>query len=288
MREVRLEQGSQEWLDWRKTVITATDCAAVRGSSPWTTAYKAWQKKLGYIPEEASNDAMERGKRLEPFIRERFIKSYGLNMTPMVVESSEYTFLGASLDGISDCRKYILEVKTGGKKLYDMALEEVIPEYYMDQIQQQLLVTAADKCFYVVGGEDETKDIVIEVFPDPRFAKEYIPVAREFWRCIAFNEPPALKDSDYKDMSEDESWKICADEYKFACEQIKKIEETKEYWRKKLLEMCRDQNCLGNGIKIMKTVMRGRVDYDAIPEIKGVDLDKYRKGSSTAWKILVA
>jgi putative phage-type endonuclease len=287
MREVRLEQGSQEWLDWRKTVITATDCAAVRGSSPWTTAYKAWQKKLGYIPEEGSNDAMERGKRLEPFIRERFIKSYGVNMTPMVVESSEYSFLGASLDGISDCRKYILEVKTGGKKLYDMALEEVIPEYYMDQIQQQLLVTAADKCFYVVGGEDETKDIVIEVYPHPSFAKEYIPVAREFWRCVAFNEPPPLKDSDYKDMSDNPSWKDIADRYRTTCEGIEALEEIKQGYRKQLLELCGDQNCLGEGIKVMKTTMRGRVAYEDIPEIKGVDLDKYRKGSSTTWKILV-
>ena len=29
----------------------------------------------------------------------------------------------------------------------------------------------------------------------------------------------------------------------------------------------------------MKMVMRGRVDYDAVPELKGLDLDKYRKDS---------
>jgi putative phage-type endonuclease len=288
MREIKLEQGSPEWLAWRKTVITATDCAAVRGSSPWTTAYKAWQKKQGYIPEEVSNDAMERGKRLEPFIRKRFIKSYGVNMTPMVVESSEYSFLGASLDGISDCRKYILEVKTGGEKLYDMALERVIPEYYMDQIQQQLLITAADKCFYMVGGEDETKDIVIEVYPHPSFAKEYIPVAREFWRCVAFNEPPTLKDSDYRNMNDNieliEDLKI----YEELDIAIKDLEEKKQVRRKKIIENCGDQSCICNGTKIIKTTPRGRVDYDAIPELSSVDLDKYRKGSSTTWKILIA
>jgi putative phage-type endonuclease len=288
MKLLDLEQGSAEWLAWRKTVITATDCAAIRGSSPWSTRYKAWQKKLGYIPEEESNDAMERGKRLEPVIRERFIKSYGMNMTPIIAESSEYSFLGASLDGMSDCKKYLLEVKTGGKKLYDMAKEGIVPPYYMDQVQQQLLVTAADKCFYMVGGEDETKDIVIEVYPHPQFAKEYIPVAREFWRCVAFNESPPLKDSDYKDMSDLPAWQVYSSEYQSICEQIKNLEQMKETARKNLLTVCCDQNCSGLGLKVMRQIVRGRVDYDTIPELQGIDVNKYRKESSTVWKILIA
>src|SRR5277367_4327685 len=157
MKVINVEQGSEEWLSWRKTVITATDCPAILGSSPWATAYKCWQKKLGLIPEQKSNDAMERGKRLEPVIRERFINKYGLNMTPIVLESSEYDFLGASLDGLSDCGKYVLEIKTGGHNLYKMAQDGVVPQYYLDQIQHQLLVTEAEKCFYQVGSEDEAK-----------------------------------------------------------------------------------------------------------------------------------
>jgi len=288
MKIINLEQGSEEWLSWRKTVITATDCPAILGSSPWATAYKCWQKKLGLIPEQKTNDAMERGKRLEPVIRDRFIKKYGLNMTPIVVESSEYDFLGASLDGLSDCGKYILEVKTGGNNLYKMAQDGVVPQYYLDQMQHQLLVTGAEKCFYQVGSEDAEKDIVIEVFPHPDFAKNFIPVARAFLKCIAFNEPPALQDSDYKDMSDEPKWKGFANEYRKLNEQIKNLEEVKESYRKELLKLCGDQNCLGDGIKVMKTTVRGRVAYDEIPEIKGIDLDKYRKGSTTTWKIMVA
>jgi uncharacterized protein (UPF0335 family) len=124
--------------------------------------------------------------------------------------------------------------------------------------------------------------------PDPEFKEKFMPKAREFWRCVAFNEPPALQDSDYKDMSDAPSWKGYAEQYRKLNEQIKSLEDIKESYRKELIKLSGDQNCLGGGIKVMKTIMRGRVDYDAIPEIKGVDLDKYRKSATSTWKILIA
>jgi len=288
MKIIKLEQGSPEWISWRKTVITATDCPAIRGSSIWVTPYKCWQRKLGLVAEQSSNGSMERGKKLEPIIRERFIEKFCLKMTPEVVESSEYEFLGASLDGLSESGRFILEIKTGGPKLYKMAQEGTIPPYYMDQMQHQLLVTGAEKCFYCVGDEDPTKDIVIEVYPDPNFAKDFIPQARYFWKCIAFNEPPTLQASDYKDMSEDDSWNEITTGYKNICDKIERMEEEKEVFRKRLLALCDDQNCLGNGIKIMKTIMKGRLAYDDIPVLKDMNLEKYRKESKEVWKILVA
>jgi putative phage-type endonuclease len=291
MKILDLEQGSDLWLSWRKTVITGTDCPAIRGSSPWSTGYKVWQRKLGLAEEQKSNEAMERGKRLEPIIRERFNRLHGgdgLRLIPAVVESSEYEFLGASLDGISYDGTVILEIKTGGKNLLDMAMDGIIPAYYMDQMQHQLLVTGAKACFYIVGSEREVDDITIVVHPDPSFAEAYLPVARDFWRCVAFGEPPALQDSDYKDMSNAPLWTEYARQYRGINEQIKSLEEAKESYRKELLALCADQNCSGAGIKVMKTIMRGRVAYDEIPEIKGIDLDKYRKKPITSWKIMTA
>lgn len=288
MRIIDVKQGSEAWFSWRKTVITATDCPAILGSSPWMTAYKCWQKKLSLIEEEKSNQAMERGKRLEPIIRDRFIKEFGFHMTPTCVESFEYDFLGASLDGLSDCGKYILEIKTGGDKLYDMAKDGFIPPYYMHQMQHQLLVTGADKCFYHVGSEDEKKDVIIEVYPEPNFAKDYIPVARAFWKCVAFSEAPELQESDYKDISENVELAEDLKTYTYIDITLKDLEKKKNDLRKKIIENCGDHSCICNGIKIMKIKMNGRIAYDEIPEIKAIDLDKYRKGATTIWKIMVA
>ncbi len=282
-----MEQGSKEWLAWRKTVITATEASIIMGNNPWDTPYTCWQRKLGLIEEKKTNAAMERGKRLEPIARERFIKKYRINMTPVVVESTEFDFLGASLDGLSDCQQYILEIKTGGDKLLQMANQGIIPEYYIDQMQLQMLATGAKKCFYHVAHEDEKKDVVLQLNSDPIFEQKFMPKAREFWRCVALNEPPPLQDSDYKDMSSEPHWKSCAEQYRKASEKIKVLEEIKESYRKELLKMCLDQSCIGNGLKVIKTAMKGRIVYDEIPELKGIDLDKYRKDSTTLWKILL-
>jgi putative phage-type endonuclease len=286
MKIIKVDQGSKEWLSWRKTVITATDCSCILGNNPWTTAYKCWQRKLGHIEEQASNAAMERGKALEPEARAQFIERYGIDMIPVVVESSEFDFLGASLDGISESGDAILEIKCGGSKLHQMAVRGEIPQYYLDQIQHQLFVTKASVGFYY--SYDGKNGICIEVKPDPEFKVAFLPRAREFWKCVAFNEPPALQDADYKDMSDIPSWNEYAEQYRKLTEQIKSLEEVKDRYRKELLNLCSDQNCLGGGVKVMKSNMRGRVDYDAIPEIKGVDLDKYRKSPTSSWKILIA
>src|SRR5215469_10458611 len=167
MKILNFKQGSDEWKAWRKTVITATDCPAILGSSLWTTPYVCWQRKLDLIEEQKCNAAMERGVQLEPEARSQFIKRYGINMIDVPVESSEFEFLGASLDGLSDCEKYILEIKCGGTKLHEMAEKGEIPQYYRDQIQHQLLVTGAEKAFYY--SYDGANGIMIEVTPDPEF-----------------------------------------------------------------------------------------------------------------------
>ncbi len=285
MKIIDLEQGTEAWLAWRKTVITASDCPIITGASPWSTPYKCWQRKLGLAPEQESNEAMERGKRLEPEARAQFIQLRGIDMTPVVVESSEFNFLGASLDGMSLETNTILEIKCGGSKLFYMASKGEIPAYYQHQMQHQLLVTGATKCFYYCyDGKD---GICIEVLPDPDFKANFLPKAREFWKCIAFVEPPALKDADYQDKSSDPVWKGFAAEYRKVVEQIKNLELVKEAYRKEMIKLCDNKNCMGDGIRIMNSIMRGRVDYDQIPELNGVDLDSYRKPPTNTWKVFV-
>jgi len=285
MKIIDLEQGSAEWLNWRKTVITGTDCPAINGTSPWQTAYKCWQRKLGLVEEQKSNDAMERGKRLEPEARAQFIDTFGIHMTPVVVESTEYEFLGASLDGMSDCGKFLLEIKCGGEKLHNMASHGIVPDYYLDQIQHQLLVTGAKKCFYY--SYNGSQGIHIEIMPDPEFKDRFLPKARAFWKSVAFFEPPALQDKDLKDMRENTYWKEFARMYQETDAEIKALEDKKESLRKKLIDLCEDQSCTGAGVRVLKTIVRGRVSYDDIPEIKGIDLDKYRKSPTTCWKIIL-
>lgn len=281
MKIVDVEQGTEEWLKWRKTVITATDCPAIMGSSPWSTPYKCWQNKLGLSGDKAPNAAMQRGKDLEPIARDIFSRNTGITMKSAVIESSEYSILGASLDGISSNKTMILEIKCGGEKLHALAKDSIIPEYYMDQIQHQILVTRAVKAFYL--SFDGVDGIIISVSPDPSFEERFLKKAREFWKCVANAEPPPMSQNDYKDMSLSHSWERYSNIYRDVEAQIKTLENLKADMRQKLIEMCENQSCRGNGIKVINQTRKGRIAYDEIEELNKMDLEKYRKPPTQSW-----
>ena len=159
-------------------------------------------------------------------------------------------------------------------------------DYYLHQMYAQIYVTRAEKCFYYCYYEKE--GICIEVYLPPNFLSRWHPAARAFWKCVALNEPPALQESDYKDMSCEPEWHSYATEYRKLCEQIKTLEDMKESYRQEILKKCGDQSCTGHGIKVIKTILPGRIAYHEIPEIKDINIEKYRKNPTTSWRILTA
>ena len=153
-------------------------------------------------------------------------------------------------------------------------------------MQHQLLVTGAKKCFYYsYDGED---GVCVEVFPDPKFKETFLPKAREFWKCVALSEPPALQRGDYKDRSQDEQWSKYASLYREEYAQLKASERRVEEYRQILIDLAEGENSMGDGVKLVKSIIRGKVSYDDIPELLGVDLDKYRKESKATFKIFVS
>lgn len=283
MRKVDLEQGSQKWLDWRKGLLTATDAAMLLGVSPYCTPYKGWLRKLGEIPEQEVNQAMLRGVREEPKARAMFIQETGMNMTPCCIESEHYGFIGASLDGISDDGECILEIKS-------QRPVNKIPDFHNIQMQHQFLSTdrTGKKGFYVSIWEDTI--YLIEVNPDIDWQQEYLLKAKEYWRMVALREAPALIAKDYKDMEANTAWTSYANEYVKLCDQIKQLEQIKESYKTELVSLCGDENCSGAGIKVMKRKMRGRVDYDELLKVVGIEeemVNKHRKPDSTSWAIMV-
>lgn len=192
MKRLDFIQGSCEWLAWRRTTITATDAGVIMDCNPYCDAMELRLRKLGLIPEKECSAAMTRGQEMEPIARDHYHKNnLDQIFTPAVVESSEYPFLGASLDGITDDEKSILEIKCG-EKSYKMAENGEIPEYYKCQIYHQLICTRAEICYYFCfNGKD---GITIEVLPAPDFESHYIPLAEKFWMDLIFKEPEIFKE----------------------------------------------------------------------------------------------
>lgn len=282
-------QGSQAWLDWRKGLLTATDCPMLLGVSPYATPYQGWQRKTGKIPEQQETEPMRRGKRDEPIAREWFNAHYGLNMKPVCVESEHFPFIGSSLDGISECGRYILEIKSNGAQ-YHFGLNGGLPDFHNCQMQHQFLSTdkTVEKGFYLSWHNGDP--VVKEVYPDEIFLNDYIPKAKKFWEYVIFDEPPALTNKDYRDMSEVSEWYSFAMEYKKICAQIKNLDELKESYRKELIRLCNNESCTGSGVKVLKKFSKGRIDYaKACEELNVHDdmLRHYRKPDSYAWTIML-
>jgi putative phage-type endonuclease len=63
---------SPEWYEARRDTVSASEIAAVLGLSPWTSPFDLWWAKRTGVDSQDENQAMRRGKRLEPLIIEDF------------------------------------------------------------------------------------------------------------------------------------------------------------------------------------------------------------------------
>lgn len=283
MRKVDLKQGSPEWLEWRKNRITATEAPVLMGASPFVTPYKGWQRKVGLSPEPQVNAHMLRGQRDEPIARELFIIEYDIPVEPCCIESEKHDFLGASLDGLSLCGKYLIEIKS-------QRTPSTIPEYHYMQMQHQMLCSdqLIEKAFYVSHWDGV--NTTFEVFPDLDWMKDYIEKARAYWKSIIFHEPPVLSPKDYTDKSSHRKWVDIAGKYQQVCREIQQLEQQKEDYRKQLIDLCQDENCMGHGVRVLKKMSKGRIDYEQMAErlnISEATINQYRRPSSPTWTVML-
>jgi len=117
------------------------------------------------------------------------------------------------------------------------------------------------------------------------FIDQMMPKLHEFYKCMVTFKPPELTAMDLTDMSNDEVWHETSKAWKQAYESLKEFEATERELRAKLIELSRDQNCRGNGVVMKKHLRKGSIDYNAISEIKEINLDKYRKNPIPYWNI---
>jgi putative phage-type endonuclease len=140
---VELEQGTDEWLDWRKQGVTATEVASAVAKHNFDDIVN---NKLGlgtpWNPPPQVKMAMDVGTILEPYARDYANKVLGMAFEPVCAESVEFPFMRVSLDGLVevDGRWHGLEVKCGKSYSTKFAQSGKPCDYVMTQIQYQMLV----------------------------------------------------------------------------------------------------------------------------------------------------
>lgn len=166
-----LEQGSIEWLNWRKGVIGASDAATIMGENPWASSRSLLEEKLGHHRSFSGNAATREGNRLEEYGRASLEKKYRHKIMPTVVQDFNDPFLAASLDGIDASKTRIYEIKCGLKSYEKTRDTGDVPAYYVAQLQHMMMVTQLDSLIFAAYRPDEPL-ISFEVERDERYIKK--------------------------------------------------------------------------------------------------------------------
>lgn len=155
-----LEQGSMQWLKFRKSIITATDASVIANANRYTSPNMLFRRKLGIAPEQKATKAMNLGTINEPIARAKFIEVTGIQIEPAVIVSTKYPIMGASLDGLSPCGTISAEIKCS-ERIYNEAKNDIIDECYQYQMLHQLAVSNHNEMYFVAYFKGE---ICVKIF----------------------------------------------------------------------------------------------------------------------------
>lgn len=283
-----MKQGTQEWLEWRRTRIGASEAAIVMGISPWKTPYRLWLEKTQRVSLPPPSSAMSYGNRMEGAVREQVEQDFGELYIPTTVTHPDFDWMIASLDGLSGDGKTILEIKTCQLPVFLRAEKGMHPDYYMAQVQQQLLCTPSAECV-LVAYKHQDRLTVAEVVPDYELQERILKSASSFYYDHLLKDvPPECSSKDYILIHDNIEYELAALEYKdkhakvaAIKRELKEAEAALSECKDRLLEHTDGGNSIGAGLSIEYRYTKGLVDYSKIPELEGVELDKHRKPATT-------
>jgi putative phage-type endonuclease len=266
-----LEQGSDEWHALRRKYRMASLAPAVMGECPYTTRGDVLRHYRGGINKVDPNaPPLVWGRKHETDARAAAAAELGEMIHPMIAINGEY---GASLDGIvfddAGAADIVVECKAPYKcedsKLWKLALEGELGHYAW-QVQHQLLVTQAPSAMYVVWTPKSVA--VVNVVPDPVMHEQL----REEWDKI-------MAEVDAAEERTDDAWCFAADLWRHKKRELAEVEAGEAEARLALVRLANPmaQQSRGAGVILTRSVVRGAIDYKAIPELRDIDLDAYRK-----------
>jgi putative phage-type endonuclease len=189
------------WLDLRRSNIGASDAAALFHAHPYKTALQLWAQQRGELPAEdqADNDALRRGRILEPAVAAGLREAHP---EWRIEPAGEYFVmqdarLGATPDfyGFADDKRFLIQVKTVLEDIYEADWTPSPPAHFLIQCQAEMLVTQIPRCVLAVMVLDGRKFPIHEYSFgfDPDFADELEGAAAKFWYAVDSGKEPAVK-----------------------------------------------------------------------------------------------
>lgn len=284
------EQNTQEWLDFRKDKVGASDVPVIMGVSPYQTPYQLWKKKIGFQEESAPHQGMINGHNFESLARELANIEFEKVFHPQVVQHPDHDWAIASLDGLSTDGSCAIEIKHPNGEDHEKAKEGSIPDKYYPQVQWQLFILNAcgykiKNYYYVsVRGDDF---VYVPVVYDETYMNKCFYLCEQFHECLINFTPPEMTENDYLHM-DDPEFGQAALAYANAKRNLEEAKKQEEYWKQQLIAYSDDGNCEGFGVRLTRVCKQGAIDWDQVVKDHKIDkksLDKYRKPQIGYWKV---
>lgn len=279
------------WLEWRKQGVGASDATIIMGKAPshWkiNTPYKLWQHKLGLLENEM-NSAMQRGKDHEEEAISWFQLKVGKCLfSQQCFEHPEHSWMRATFDAIDLDDEIAVEVKVSGRENFEIVKSGKVPEMYLPQVLYQMMVHPTKDHYFCVYCPEMKEGAYVLVEPHEAYTNEIKAACEDFWNCVVTQTAPKLTHRDFLEKEDDESWMNqakfvarCKMEYE-ELEEKREIAKLKyEEAKKALAVLTDDQSAEGGGFKLKKIVSKGRISYSKIPLLQEMDLEIYRGNPS--------
>lgn len=196
-----IEQGTPEWLEWRKHGIGASEAAAVMGESPYQTPLELWREKVSpELKPSGSDYALQRGHAVEAQIRAGHEFESGLDFPPALFEHPIYSWMRCSLDGWNEAGRHGIEIKMVGAKAFE---DNAIPVHHNIQMQYQMLTTGTTEWGYIksVDGSLWSRQTVEA---DGELQGRIVVACAGFWDMVLRHIAPPYTDEDWMEVADAE------------------------------------------------------------------------------------
>ena len=286
---IDIEQGTDEWLDWRKGEgdihgIGGSDVSKILGVSRYGSALDLYNEKLDLTPpndESGKEFILARGHRIEKVARKRVEMIMGEPYPPTCWQHDDLPFVRVSLDGLSMSEISLLECKyVGSDVLASVNAGHIAPDHRWQCIYG-CLATGAKTAIYIAV--DPNDDTAMWTFQPSAAELDFVRNAViEFHERLVKRDPPKEEsESDFRGNNE-----VCAlvSEVLDVQDQIAALAARKDALMKNLEEAVGsvDEAETPEGT-FKRSFRRGSIDYKKVVQDAGINFDesKYRRNPST-------
>ena len=198
MITVSLQQGTDAWHAFRQVKFTASDASAMLGLSKYKSRDQLLREKKYAITEEVSPDKQrlfDNGHKTEEMQRPLIEEHIGEELFPATAYSGDWDRIAASFDGITMMEDVIFEHKLWSQDLVSyINANSDLPDTHWPQVEQQLYVSGAGLCYFVVSDGTEENRVILEYVSKPARINAVLDGWRQFEKDLETYKAKDIKE----------------------------------------------------------------------------------------------